>query len=161
MKRRLGVGPIIGPTIGAVIGAVIALVIASSVPLASIAAIARPDGLTGECKDGSTTTASSRHDACADHGGVSRWYGPATATSSVSPAPTAKPITAHTRPAGTPKRIGAAAGAKPGDVWVNPATKVYHCAADPRYGQTAAGEYMSEAAAKAAGNRASHGKACS
>jgi hypothetical protein len=45
-------------------------------------------------------------------------------------------------------------------VWVNSATKVYHCPADPAYGKTKAGSYMSEAAARAANNKPSGGKAC-
>ena len=55
----------------------------------------------------------------------------------------------------------AAAGGGDGKVWVNTASKTYHCAGTKYYGKTKAGEYMSEADAKAKGNHPDHKKVCS
>jgi hypothetical protein len=55
----------------------------------------------------------------------------------------------------------AAPGGGDGKVWVNSASKVYHCPGTKYYGKTKAGAYMTEAEAKAAGNHPVNKKACS
>jgi hypothetical protein len=123
-----------------------------------------PAGSTGECKDGSYTTATSKRGACSGHGGVKEWMGTAAAAPAASPAPAAAPAAksaAAPAPAAPAAKAAPAAGGGPGQVWVNTASKVYHCPGDRYYGKTKQGEYMTEAAAKAAGNHADHGKACS
>jgi uncharacterized protein DUF3761 len=120
-----------------------------------------PTGSTGECKDGTYTSAESKRGACAGHGGVKTW------NSSTAPAkaPTTPAATAPAAPAAksstTPMAAAPAAGGGPGQVWVNTKSKVYHCSGDKWYGKTKQGEYMTEAAAKAAGSHADHGRACS
>jgi hypothetical protein len=53
-----------------------------------------------------------------------------------------------------------APGAGPDKVWVNAASKVYHCPGDRYYGRTKDGAYMTEPAAKAAGAHGAHGQTC-
>ena len=140
-----------------------------------------PAGATGLCKDGTYHTGPTKSGACSGHKGVKDWYdslaakAPASAPAAPVPAsaaPTARTTTpaaatpaaaALTAPKAMPKPadVTAAAGGGAGQVWVNPKSKVYHCQSDKWYGKTKAGQYMTEAAAKAAGNHGDHGKVCS
>jgi uncharacterized protein DUF3761 len=156
----------------------VAGLIASPVALAQIPSSA-PAGSTGLCKDGSYTSNATKKGACAGHKGVKAWYAnSATANTArtaasaaapkatgasatgkiVTPAPMATPAKTVTTRATPAKSVPAAGGA--GQVWVNSSSKVYHCPGTKYYGKTKRGQYMSEAAAKAAGNRADHGKSC-
>ena len=152
--------------------------IASSAAFAQAPATA-PSGSTGQCKDGSYTTDATKKGACAGHKGVKDWYGAtastganpfgagaSAATAASAPATTASPSKAAasgvlTKAAKTAPSTSSAPGGGPGQVWVNKNSKVYHCTGTKYYGKTKQGEYMTEAAAKAAGNHADHGKACS
>ena len=142
-----------------------------------------PAGATGLCKDGSYWTNATKKGACHGHKGIQTWYAsdsaaggaaattpaPAAAAPSMpaTPAPAApsKTVTtpAKTSSSGSSSSMPAATaapGGGPGMVWVNKNSKVYHCPSDRWYGKTKNGAYMSEADAKAQGNRPDHGKAC-
>ena len=130
-----------------------------------------PAGATGQCKDGTYSTAAHKAGACSGHKGVQAWYAADTAagTTSAAPppapsAPAASAPVAHPTPAPSapaPSARTQAAGGGPGMVWVNTASKVYHCYGARDYGTTKAGKYESEASAKAEGARPAYGKACS
>jgi hypothetical protein len=133
----------------------------------------QPKDATGQCTDGSYTTAKTQARGCLKHGGVKTWFGGA-AASAAAPAAAATPAAAPPTPAPTVVKAGAAparasapgstpvqAPANPTDVWVNLSTKAYHCPGTKWYGATKHGKYMSEADAKAAGFHPSYGKACS
>jgi hypothetical protein len=121
-----------------------------------------PAGSTGECKDGTYTSAESKRGACAGHGGVKTWNGSAApAKAPATPMATAPVAPPAAKSSSTPMPATPAAGGGPGQVWVNTKSKVYHCSGDKWYGKTKQGEYMTEAAAKAAGSHPDHGKACS
>jgi hypothetical protein len=108
--------------------------------------------VTAACKDGTAFTGTKRAGACRGHGGVQSW-GEATSPANAPSQPGTQPA-----PTTTQRTTPAPAGA--GQVWVNTASKVYHCPGTRWYGKTKQGSYMSEAEARAQGARPDHGKAC-
>jgi hypothetical protein len=147
---------------------------------AQVAVAQAPAGSTGQCKDGTYSTAASKQGACRGHQGVKEWYAaapaaaaPAAATPAAAPAApkAAAPAPAPAAPAAaaapaakassaskTAKTV--APGGGPGLVWLNTSSNVYHCYGGEDYGTTKAGAYMSEADAKAKGGHPDHGKPC-
>lgn len=79
-----------------------------------------------------------------------------------SPGPSEKPLQLPKSGSKSVHKVPETAtpGGGDGKVWVNTASKTYHCAGTKYYGKTKAGEYMSEAEAKAKGNHADHKKTC-
>ena len=145
-----------------------------------------PAGSTGQCKDGTYTSAESKRGACSGHGGVKEWYATETKSESKSDkkvesksAEKKSPSTTTTAPATAPSeatkssstttakktpetaRSEPAPGGGAGKVWINTSSKVYHCSGDKWYGKTKEGEYMTEAQAKASGARPANKKTCS
>jgi hypothetical protein len=141
-----------------------------------------PAGSTGQCKDGTYTSAPKKTGACRGHKGVQTWFAteagaPAASTKSTTaasapaaPAPSAAPSTTAA-PAATPQspahksrtstaNMAQAPGGGPGLVWLNTPTNVYHCPGSRYYGKTKEGKYVTEAQAKAAGAHPDHGKGC-
>jgi hypothetical protein len=122
-----------------------------------------PAGSTALCKDGAYTSTDTKKGACSGHQGVKEWFGDkqAAAPAKSTPAAAAPATDTSTTKADTKTASKApAAGGGAGQVWVNTESKVYHCPGTKWYGKTKQGEYMTEAAAKSAGNHADHGKAC-
>lgn len=120
-----------------------------------------PAGSTGMCKDGTYSQAAKKQGACRGHKGVETWYAAAGGAAAAPAAPAAPTAPAASRtPAATSASRAAAPGGGPGQVWVNTGSKVYHCPGDRYYGKTKSGAYMSEAEAKAGGNRPDHNKPC-
>jgi len=144
-----------------------------------------PAGATAQCTDGTYYSGKTHKGACKGHQGVKAWLDNTAETAAAKPvappAATPAPVAPATKaPAATPAAPAAAApaatathtpptpasqitqkaGGGAGLVWVNSASKVYHCQGDELYGKTKEGSYMTEAAATAGGNHASHGKEC-
>jgi hypothetical protein len=155
------------------------MAVATGLLAAQVAVAQAPAGSTGQCKDGTYSTAASKQGACRGHQGVKEWYAaaPTAPSKAATPAPAAAPAPAPKAAAPTPAPAAAAApaakassaskaaktvapGGGPGLVWLNTSSNVYHCYGGEDYGTTKAGSYMSEADAKAKGGHADHGKPC-
>jgi len=81
---------------------------------------------------------------------------PASAASAPARAARGKRLSPEQAAAGRPM----APGGGPGLVWANEESKVYHCSADPFYGRTKKGMYLSESDARSEGFRGARGKTC-
>ena len=148
---------------------VTSLVLLAGLALGSSAFAQAPSGSTGQCKDGTYTSAESKRGACAGHGGVKEWYatdkkseskGEKKAESQSTGKESASKAPASTKKAAEGMRAEPAPGGGAGKVWVNTSSKVYHCSGDQWYGKTKEGEYMTEAQAKASGAHPAHKKTC-
>lgn len=150
--------------------------VAAGFALVGAAGAHAQDALTATCKDGTSWSGDHRSGACRGHKGVQAFgTQPMAATQTAAPAQTAPvpgqptgapavPPTAMAAPAtasGSVATRAQAPGGGAGQVWVNTKTKVYHCPGDRYYGKTKAGAYMTETAAKAAGDHGERGKTCS
>jgi hypothetical protein len=113
-----------------------------------------PAGSAGQCRDGTYFSAATKKGACSAHQGLQAWWGAPAAAPAPAPAPAAAPAKSAAPTAAI------APGGGTGRVWVNGGSKVYHCPGDDWYGKTKIGQYLSEADAKAAGDRPAHGKSC-
>jgi hypothetical protein len=138
---------------------------AASLTLIGVFGVYAQDAVTATCKDGTTWSGAHRSGACRGHQGVQAFGTPASAQTPATPttgAPSTPPATMAASPGTSPAAMPApASGGGAGQVWVNTKSKVYHCQGDRYYGKTKAGSYMTESAAKAAGDRPDHGRACS
>jgi hypothetical protein len=129
----------------------------------SLAVHAQSPTMTATCNDGSPYSGTTRSGACRGHGGVKTWNAAAPSTPAPATGAAAAPAApASSAPAPAPTAPALTTRGTPGtgQVWVNTASKVYHCPGDRYYGKTKAGEYMPEAQAKSSGFHADHGKAC-
>ena len=117
------------------------------------------ESVSAVCKDGTSFTGTTKKGACSGHKGVKDWNASAATPAAAPTKPIPEPA-AVAAPIKTAMPAVAAAGGGAGQVWVNPKSKTYHCFGTKYYGKTKEGSYMTETAAKAAGDHADHGKTC-
>ena len=123
----------------------------------SLAAQAQAPAVTATC-NASPFSGTTRSGACRGHGGVKTWDTAAPSATAPATGAVAGPEAALSKPIAPAQTARGAPGA--GQVWVNTASKVYHCPGDRWYGKTKAGEYMPESQAKSSGFRPDHNRAC-
>ena len=136
--------------------ALVAGILASQLCVAQAPAGA-PAGATGLCNDGTYDKGATKEGACQGHKGVKDWYGATAATPAKTPAAAAAATPAAKANTNT---AAPAVASRAGKVWLNTATNVYYCPGAHYYGKIQPGAYVTEAAAKAKGAHANHGKAC-
>src|SRR5215469_14746671 len=98
------------------------LILGLVVPLSPSQAQTPAPTITATCKDGTTFSGTKRTGACRGHGGVQSWGAAQSAPAAAAPSSTAAETAA------------APPGGSAGQVWVNTASKVYHCPGTRWYG---------------------------
>src|SRR4051794_12430201 len=99
----------------------------------SVSALAQTP-VTASCKDGTAFSGTSRSGACSGHGGVQTWGSAAATPPSGTATTTAAPPATKPAPSAPSTAPIPAPGGGPDKVWVNTASKVYHCPGTQWYG---------------------------